>query len=327
LTAGPLSTSFESRTAPDSPTVRTRPRVLVLLASHNGERWIGKQIQTILAQRDVEVRVVIRDDGSTDGTHARIAPYLLTDPVSLTCSQTASGSAAQNFFALIRETPSKDFDFVALADQDDEWYSDKLVRASRQLRSASCAGYSSATLATWASGRTAVLTQRARATRSDFLLGGIGQGCTFVLTGEFYSRARDFLIRHPEVTHGIHYHDWALYALARTWSLAWTFDPLPSVMYRQHGHNDTGARSSPAGFLKRLRLIRSRWFAAQLRATAKLCAAADPSNSMISGWQSLLNSPATFARRLRIAAFCLRGGRRTPADNATLILAALAGWL
>jgi rhamnosyltransferase len=283
LTAGPLSTSFESRTAPDSPTVRTRPRVLVLLASHNGERWIGKQIQTILAQRDVEVRVVIRDDGSTDGTHARIAPYLLTDPVSLTCSQTASGSAAQNFFALIRETPSKDFDFVALADQDDEWYSDKLVRASRQLRSASCAGYSSATLATWASGRTAVLTQRARATRSDFLLGGIGQ--------------------------------------------AWTFDPLPSVMYRQHGHNDTGARSSPAGFLKRLRLIRSRWFAAQLRATAKLCAAADPSNSMISGWQSLLNSPATFARRLRIAAFCLRGGRRTPADNATLILAALAGWL
>ena len=305
----------------------SRPKILVLLAAHNGAPWIGEQLRSILTQRDVDIRVVIRDDASTDETRDRVAPFLHDATVSLTSAATPSGSAAQNFFALMRDNPSAGFDFVALADQDDEWRPDKLARACGRLRQDAGAGYSSATLAVWENGRSAVLSQKSRATVSDFLFGGIGQGCTFVLTAEFYSRTRNFLTLNTALTRDIHYHDWALYALARAWNLHWTFDPTPSVLYRQHHRNDTGAKNSVAGVWKRIRLIRDGWYVKQLQAIARLCSAANPSQPVVSAWRSILTAPRTWSRRLRVAGFCLRGGRRGAADNCVILLAALAGWL
>jgi rhamnosyltransferase len=299
----------------------------VLLAAYNGAPWVADQIDSILAQEGVNVRIIVRDDGSVDETRAKIAPFLRHSPVKLTWSDKPTGSAAQNYFNLMRDNPADDFDFVALSDQDDCWNRDKLVRACDRLRREDSAGYSSATLAVWASGKSAVLTQSSRATGSDFLFGGIGQGCTFVLTGGFYARVRRFLAGNPDITRNVHYHDWALYALARTWGLRWIFDPVPSVRYRQHDRNDTGARTSATGVWKRLTLIRRGWFANQLRAIATLCAAADPVNVMISNWRSTLLARDTWSRRFEIARFCLGGGRRSLRDNAVLVTAALAGWL
>lgn len=304
-----------------------RPKILVLLASHNGARWIGEQLRSILSQRHVEVHIVVRDDASIDDTRAQVATFLDRDRVRLTSGDSPSGSAAQNFFALIRENPPAGFDFVALADQDDEWFTDKLLRATRRLRATAAAGYSSATLAVWPDGKSSLLTQSSKTTPSDFLFGGIGQGCTFVLTAEFYSRAHDFLARNSALTRELHYHDWALYALARSWNLPWTFDPIPSVRYRQHDGNDTGARSSLTGVRKRLRLIRTGWYASQLESIAKLCAAASTSNAAVSAWRLILTAPRTWSRRARIARFCLRGGRRGAADNCVILFAALTGWL
>jgi rhamnosyltransferase len=303
------------------------PRILVLLAARNGAPWIGEQLRSILAQRDVDIRVVVRDDASIDETRAEVAPFLNGNNVSLTSSDSPSGSAAQNFFALMRENRPEGFDFVALADQDDEWCADKLARASHQLRATSSAGYSSATLAVWPNGKSAVLTQASRTTPSDFLFGGLGQGCTFVLTAEFYSRARDFLARKASLTQEIHYHDWALFALARAWQLPWIFDPMPSVRYRQHDGNDTGAKKGLGGARKRLRLIKNGWYASQLGKIARLCTEADPSNPVVSAWHSILTAPPTWSRRARIAKFCMHGGRRNIGDNCAILIAALAGWV
>ena len=269
----------------------------------------------------------MRDDASVDDTHARIAPFLEGNRVLLTCSASPSGSAAQNFFALVRENPPDGFDFVALADQDDEWSTDKLARACRRLEAAAAAGYSSATLAIWPDGRSTVLKLSGRPTPSDFLFGGAGQGCTFALTAGFYRRARDFLSRNTELTRNIHYHDWALYALARAWDLPWVFDPLPSVRYRQHESNDTGARSSLGGIGKRLKLIRSGWYANQVALISRMCAAANPSSPVITGWRSIFNAPRSWSRRIRIARFCVRGGRRGATDNCIVLIAAVLGWL
>jgi len=299
----------------------------VLLAARNGASWIVEQIDSILAQEGVDVRILVRDDCSSDATRATIAPFLQHSPVNLTWGDAPSGSAAQNYFNLMRDNTAEGFEFVALADQDDTWNADKLVRACGQLRRRGCAGYSSATLAVWPGGRSAVLSQSSRTTSSDFLFGGMGQGCTFVLTRDFYARARAFFAGHPDVTRDIHYHDWALYALARTWRLSWVFDPTPSVRYRQHGRNDTGARASLAGLSKRLTLIRRGWFTGQLRAIAALCAAADPANLVVAKWRSTLLAPQTWSRRLEMARFCVTGGRRSLRDNAMLVTAALAGWI
>lgn len=299
----------------------------MLLASYDGAPWIVEQIDSILAQEGVDVRIVVRDDCSTDDTRAKVTPFLRHSPVSLTWGDAPTGSAAQNYFNLMRDNSAEAYDFVALADQDDSWNTDKLIRACQQLARDRGAGYSSATVAVWSDGRSRVLTQSVRATPADFLFGGIGQGCTFVLSGAFYARVREFLAGNPGVTRDIHYHDWALYALARTWRLPWFFDSTPSVRYRQHDRNDTGARSSIAGLRKRLALIRRGWFAGQLRAIAALCAAADPANAVVAAWRSMLLAPATWPRRFKMARFCVSGGRRGLRDNAMLVTAALLGWL
>jgi rhamnosyltransferase len=52
-----------------------RPRVLVLLAAYNGAKWIVQQIETILNQKCVDVRLVISDDGSSDATLAKVREF------------------------------------------------------------------------------------------------------------------------------------------------------------------------------------------------------------------------------------------------------------
>ncbi len=304
-----------------------RPRILVLMAAYNGSRWIREQLDSILRQKDVDLRIAIRDDSSTDDTRWELARFAEEERVEIVTLAGAGGSAARNFLTLIAESPAAGFDFVALADQDDLWHPDKLLKACQMLAATGAAAYSSATLATWEDGRQRVLKPSGAPTRSDFLFEGAGQGCTFVLRCDFYERVRRFVGSRRELTHRLHYHDWLIYALARSWGLRWCFDPRPSMRYRQHSGNDTGARGSLQGIIRRFRLIRQGWYKTQLQAIAESCKAAAPANGTVLEWHCELGRRPSWRRRLRIAGFCLRGGRRRTRDNLIVVLAALCGWI
>jgi len=301
--------------------------VLVLLAAYNGASWIRQQIESILAQESIEVQVVVRDDGSTDSTLEAINSLRAGPKVALSRQPVHTGSAAQNFLALICEHNADGFEFVALADQDDTWHSNKLHRAVSVLAQSGCVGYSSATVAAWPDGRTTLLRQSDRTTCGDFLFEGAGQGCTFVLSAAFYRELRRFLMHHRILTESLHYHDWAIYAIARARDRRWAFDASPSMIYRQHGGNDTGARTSARGAAKRWRLIREGWYKSQLITIAKLCAAAAPSNHTVAAWQAILVQPGGWRRRLYAARFCLRCGRRRLSDRMLLVVVCLLGWI
>ena len=43
-------------------------KVIVLLSSYNGEKYIREQLDSLLAQQLQPYRIIIRDDGSSDGT-------------------------------------------------------------------------------------------------------------------------------------------------------------------------------------------------------------------------------------------------------------------
>lgn len=302
-----------------------RPRVLVLLASFNGSDWIAEQIRSILDQHEVDLDLILCDDGSTDSTRTQISQFLRDPRVQATYSDSPSGSAARNFLRMIRTTSSEGYEFVALADQDDLWEPQKLIRGCSMLRDQDGEGYSCAVSAFWEDGTETVLRQTGALTKSDFLFEGAGQGCTFVLTGSFYLKLRAFLQQHTRQFSDLHYHDWAIYALSRSWGLRWCFDHKPMVRYRQHLHNDTGARAAIGGIVRRVRLIKSGWYANQLRAIANLCFAAAPGNSIIVEWQSILAHAPGVQRTFRIASFCIRGGRRRAVDNAILLGAAITG--
>ena len=46
------------------------PEVLVLMAVYNGEEWLSAQIDSILAQEAVSIRLVISIDRSSDSSRA-----------------------------------------------------------------------------------------------------------------------------------------------------------------------------------------------------------------------------------------------------------------
>jgi rhamnosyltransferase len=322
-----MSAAGESRVF-SAPLARTvRPKVLVLLAAFNGDRWIVQQIRSIFDQTNVEVHIAIRDDGSIDQTLTLIQSLGQQGRISVTRAETPSGSASQNFFALVRANAAESFDFIAFADQDDIWHADKLSRACKALTATGASGYSSAVTAIWEDGRTRVQSQADNVTLGDFLFEGAGQGCTFVLQVDFYRRLREFFLRNHHLTARVHFHDWATYAVARSWSLGWTFDAQSTLKYRQHAANQLGARSSVAGIAKRISLMRSGWYKTELRGIAELCLAATPQNPTLKDWHRLLHRTNGLAGRLKAANLVARHGRRKRLDRAILVIGALAGWI
>jgi rhamnosyltransferase len=304
-----------------------RPNVLVLLAAHNGGKWIAEQIESILRQSRVDVALVISDDLSNDDTRTRIERYADARKIRLNSPPTRTGFAAQNFLWLICNTDADGFEYVALSDQDDIWLAGKLERGCAALRADGASGYSGAVTAFWEDGSETILNQTRRRTSSDFLFEGAGQGCTFILTSDFYCRLKTFLLTNRSKTQGLRFHDWAIYALSRSWGLDWKFDQTPMMRYRQHQANDIGARASARGLKKRLVLIKEGWYAQQIKAIAQLCLLAAPEDPLITEWNKLLVMPHGVRRRWQILLFCIRGGRRRKADNGALMFAAVAGWI
>ena len=50
-------------------------KVLVLLSTYNGEKYLKEQIDSVLAQKNTDVSILVRDDGSTDKTLEILEKY------------------------------------------------------------------------------------------------------------------------------------------------------------------------------------------------------------------------------------------------------------
>ena len=107
-------------------------KVLVLMSSYNGEKYISEQIESILKQKDVIVSLYIRDDGSQDSTVAIIKKLMKSHfNISLDSGNTNLGYK-RSFIKLLYECDDS-FDYYAFADQDDIWLDNKLIKAVEKL--------------------------------------------------------------------------------------------------------------------------------------------------------------------------------------------------
>lgn len=305
------------------------PHVLVLMATRNGASFVGEQVASIADQQDVLPTLVVSDDDSSDATIASIrasAPPGM--PLQFVQSSLPGGSAGRNFFRLMLAARVAGHDYVALADQDDRWAPDKLSRAIADLHASQAEGYSSAVLAYWPDGEERLLAQSKRQTNADYLFEGAGQGCTFVMRANFFEQLQSRLAGQQMALGSIHYHDWTLYALARAMGRSWYFDDRPSMRYRQHAGNDTGARGNLTSLRKRVGLIRSGWYGSQTRAIAQLCATVNGSAAAAMALEYLhLANAAARGNRASLALFVWRNGRRRLLDRLALVVAALFGYL
>jgi len=304
-------------------------RILVLMATRNGEQWIERQLTTVLAQQGVTVQVLVRDDASTDATREIVTRIAADDArLQLLSDHRGTGSAAKNFFELISIADVTDFDCVAFCDQDDQWKSDKLARATEQMSTTEAEGYSATVEAQWADGRRKKLTQSSKIRAADYLFEGAGQGCTFVMSTRLFRQIQVIFHQHRALLDGIHYHDWSVYALARSHGFAWHFDQQVTMTYHQHGANDTGARGSGSGVARRLALIGKGWYRKQVMAIAYLVQASHPNDRQSEEWLRLsTEQPSAWYSRWSRLVFVAVRGRRRVLDRCILVGAVMLGHL
>ena len=165
-------------------------KVLVLLASYNGEKYIIDQITSILNQKDVEIEIVISDDCSNDDTISVVKSYFPS--ITIHEKKIGSGSAARNFLGFIKNFEYQDFDYFALSDQDDIWKENKLKRAILKLEEKKADLYAS-NLTTWkeSDGSESLLKKAFIQKKFDYLFEGGSAGCTYVITKEMYQLLRE----------------------------------------------------------------------------------------------------------------------------------------
>jgi len=108
-------------------------RVDIVMATYNGMPYIREQLQSILWQDYPQFRLLIHDDGSTDGTVEEIRKVAerYPDKVFFIEDGITFKDAKKNFEHLLKMT---DADYIFLADQDDVWLPSKVSAMVSSLR-------------------------------------------------------------------------------------------------------------------------------------------------------------------------------------------------
>lgn len=240
--------------------INVSPKIAIMLAAYNGEGYIDAQINSILNQIGVDVTIFISVDRSSDKTHESCVAFSKEHlNVHILPYGERFGGAAQNFFRLIRDVDFADFDYVAFADQDDIWFSEKLDRAIKKIHESNVDAYSSSVMAFWPDGKKKLI-QKAQPQRAwDYLFEAAGPGCTYVINMPLATKIKSTVVESWVDINKLALHDWFCYAYARANGFNWYIDEWPSVLYRQHTTNQVGANVGLTAFKYRIRRVLNGW--------------------------------------------------------------------
>ena len=228
-------------------------KVAVLMATYNGAKYIKDQIDSILRQKDIELELFISDDKSTDKTLEIIESYCVKYKNINLINVKKVGGPAKNFYFLINYINIKNFDYIALSDQDDFWPNYRLSNAINKLISQNAEAYSSDVVAIDHELKFIKLIKKSYPLKKyDYIFETPGPGCSFVMSvnllGYLQSKLNNDLLNFP-------YHDWLIYALARRQHFKWIIDDQPTLLYRQHDNNFMGGNIGFKSALKRTNRI------------------------------------------------------------------------
>ena len=109
--------------------------ISVCMATHNGEKYIKEQLDSILCQLSSEDEVIISDDGSSDRTLEIIGSFC-DNRIKVVSQKSPKGLLGHEYATLNFENAlrSAKGDYIFLSDQDDVWVEDKIQVSMKYLK-------------------------------------------------------------------------------------------------------------------------------------------------------------------------------------------------
>lgn len=223
-------------------------RIDILLATYNGERFLAEQLDSIVSQTHKNWRILIRDDGSSDGTGKIIEAFRARHPDKMTVIEDRDGNIGlvQNFSRLMERS---DAPYAAFCDQDDVWIPEKLDLSLAKMRELERNNGSNTPLLIFTDlvlvdentkvihpsfWRYQGLQPERCGSLNQLLVLNVVTGCTSLLN-------RQLVRKTAPLPAQVQAHDWWVALVAAALGYA-SYVSEPGVLYRQHGNNAFGAR-------------------------------------------------------------------------------------
>ncbi|MEE3392195.1 MAG: glycosyltransferase family 2 protein [Lachnospiraceae bacterium] len=227
--------------------------ITILLAAYNGGKYLEAFLDSLKGQTVRDWQLIAFDDGSTDNTQEIIRNFAFNNEnkVYFKVNDPACGSARDNFSMLIKEARNKGADYCLFADQDDVWEPDKIETLMSAMEEAE-KRYSDK-IPVMVHSDLKVVDESLNTIADSFfeyqqldkkigfchlLIQNNVTGCASVINKTCLKAAAD-TIGSPEVI----MHDYWCALIAATFGKLIFIDE-PTVLYRQHGDNEVGAKNS-----------------------------------------------------------------------------------
>ena len=220
----------------------------ILLATYNGAAFLNQQLGSIESQTHRNWRLIVRDDGSTDKTPEIIEAFRARHPDKVVVLRDEDGNLGlvRNFSRLMEHAGA---DYVAFCDQDDVWKPEKLEHSLQKMRALEAKHGPEGPLLVFTD--LTVVDEDLQVVHPSFwryqgvrpkrcnalirlLLLNVVTGCTALMN-------RPLVEKSMPIPGGAVVHDWWVALVAAVFGAA-GYIVQPTVLYRQHGKNISGAR-------------------------------------------------------------------------------------
>ena len=247
-------------------------RIQILMSTYNGEAHLREQLDSYVALDNFdEVKVLIRDDGSSDGTVAILHEYAEKYGFEIIEGENVGLNASM--FELVSRC-DLECDYFSFSDQDDVWLPYKLSRAVSSLDSvdnsspylyAACSSITDNRLEI--KGKT--LIPKRPLSFYNAMIQNVCVGHTQVANRELVKLLR------LHFSNDIYVYDSWVYTVASAFGKI-IYDKTPTTLYRQHANNVVGYETKKLkNFVKRVKRLKtgkSRRYSYQLKAFCELYA-------------------------------------------------------
>lgn len=106
----------------------------ILMAVHNGQKFLAEQIESILQQTYANFDLIIQDDGSTDDSMKIINDYCQKDKRVVKISFLKENKGAVENFSSLFNYAKDIYDYIFFSDQDDVWDMNKVKNSMEEIK-------------------------------------------------------------------------------------------------------------------------------------------------------------------------------------------------